>query len=128
MGESTFREIRSNLEQRIRSGDLIEVGRKRKAGTDRTLTTRYMLAYERDNIKRMQVGQERYEPLVSEQTRKDFAGKFNHISDSQRRAVDDILSSRDQVVGLEGVAGAGKTTSLSAIREVAERQGYQVEG
>ena len=32
------------------------------------------------------------------------------------------------MVGLEGVAGAGKTTSLSAIREAAERQGYQVEG
>jgi ATP-dependent exoDNAse (exonuclease V) alpha subunit len=42
--------------------------------------------------------------------------------------VEDILTSRDQVVGLEGVAGAGKTTSLSAIREAAERQGYQVEG
>jgi ATP-dependent exoDNAse (exonuclease V) alpha subunit len=57
-----------------------------------------------------------------------LAGKFDHLSDSQRRAVEEILTSRDQVVGLEGVAGAGKTTSLSAIREAAERQGYQVEG
>ncbi len=32
------------------------------------------------------------------------------------------------MVGLEGVAGAGKTTSLAAIREAAEREGYQVEG
>ena len=57
-----------------------------------------------------------------------MAGKFDHLSDSQRSAVEQILSSRDQVVGLEGIAGAGKTTSLSAIREAAERQGYQVEG
>jgi ATP-dependent exoDNAse (exonuclease V) alpha subunit len=42
--------------------------------------------------------------------------------------VEQILSSRDQVVGLEGTAGAGKTTSLGAIREAAEGQGYQVEG
>jgi len=38
------------------------------------------------------------------------------------------FSSRDQVTALEGVAGAGKTTSLVAIREAAEREGYKVEG
>jgi len=32
------------------------------------------------------------------------------------------------VTALEGVAGAGKTTSLVAIREAAEREGYEVEG
>jgi conjugative relaxase-like TrwC/TraI family protein len=128
MGESTFREIRHNIEQRIQSGEFIEVGRERTVGADRTLTTRDMLDYERDNIHRMHAGQEKHAPLISEQTRQELAGKFDHLSDSQRRAVEDILSSRDQVVGLEGVAGAGKTTSLSAIREAAERQGYQVEG
>ena len=39
-----------------------------------------------------------------------------------------MLSSRDQVTALEGVAGAGKTTSLTAIRAAAEREGYTVEG
>ena len=32
------------------------------------------------------------------------------------------------MTALEGVAGAGKTTSLVAIREAAEREGYKVEG
>jgi ATP-dependent exoDNAse (exonuclease V) alpha subunit len=32
------------------------------------------------------------------------------------------------MTALEGVAGAGKTTSLRAIREAAERQGYKVKG
>jgi ATP-dependent exoDNAse (exonuclease V) alpha subunit len=31
-------------------------------------------------------------------------------------------------MALEGVAGAGKTTSLSAVRQAAEREGYAVEG
>jgi ATP-dependent exoDNAse (exonuclease V) alpha subunit len=39
-----------------------------------------------------------------------------------------ILASRDQVTALEGAAGAGKTTSLSAVRQAAEREGYAVEG
>jgi len=128
MGESALREIRRNLEQRIRTGEFIEVHRACTTGADRMLTTDNMLEYERDNIKRMQTGQERHKPLVAEQTRQELTGKFVHLSNSQRRAVDEILSSRGQVVGLEGFAGAGKTTSLSAIREAAERQGYQVEG
>jgi conjugative relaxase-like TrwC/TraI family protein len=128
MGESTFREVRENLEQRIRSGEFIEVSRERPGGADRTLTTREMLDYERENVTRMKAGQGGHEPLASEQNRQESAGRVDHLSDSQRRAVEEILSSRDQVAGLEGVAGAGKTTSLSAIREAAERQGYQVEG
>jgi conjugative relaxase-like TrwC/TraI family protein len=128
MGESTFREVRQNLEQRVRSGEFIEVDRERTAGADRTLTTRVMLEYEHDNITRMEAGNERHDPLVSEQNRQELAGQFDHLSSSQRRAVAEILSSRDQVTGLEGVAGAGKTTSLCTIREAAERQGYQVEG
>jgi ATP-dependent exoDNAse (exonuclease V) alpha subunit len=46
----------------------------------------------------------------------------------QRQAVRQILASRDRVMALEGVAGTGKTTSLTAIREAAERHGYKVEG
>jgi conjugative relaxase-like TrwC/TraI family protein len=128
MGESTFREVRENLEQRIRSGEFIEVSRERPGGAERTITTRQMLNYERDNIARMQTGRERQDPLVSEETRHELAGNVDRLSHSQRRAVEEILSSRDQVVGLEGVAGAGKTTSLTATREAAERQGYQVDG
>jgi len=52
----------------------------------------------------------------------------SHLSPSQRAAVEQILSSRDQITALEGKAGAGKTTSLAAIREAAERDGYAVKG
>ena len=53
---------------------------------------------------------------------------FEHLSNSQRQAVETILASRDQITGLQGAAGAGKTTSLAAIREAAEKEGYKVEG
>ncbi len=51
-----------------------------------------------------------------------------HLSLSQRNAVETVLTSRDQMMALEGVAGAGKTTSLAAVREAAVRAGYEVEG
>jgi len=42
--------------------------------------------------------------------------------------VDDIFISREKIVGLDGIAGAGKTTTLAAVREGAEADGYRVEG
>ena len=39
-----------------------------------------------------------------------------------------VLESRDQITGLQGAAGAGKTTSLAALRYAAEKEGYTVEG
>jgi ATP-dependent exoDNAse (exonuclease V) alpha subunit len=50
------------------------------------------------------------------------------MSRAQREAVDDIFLSREKILGLDGVAGAGKTTTLTVIQEGAEAQGYRVEG
>ncbi|MGH9606477.1 MAG: AAA family ATPase [Terracidiphilus sp.] len=36
-------------------------------------------------------------------------------------------ASFEEIVGLDGIAGAGKTTTLAVIRESAEAQGYRVE-
>ena len=128
MGKATFREVRENLEQRLRSGELIEVAQERTGTAGRALTTRAMLDYERENITLMRAGQRRQEPLVSEQNRVAWAGEFSHLSKGQRQAVEEIVGSRDQVIGFQGRAGTGKTTSLAAVREAAEREGYQVEG
>jgi conjugative relaxase-like TrwC/TraI family protein len=118
MGQASFEEVRSHFEERVQKGDLIEV----KAPIGRSFTTPEMVGLERDNIERMRAGQERYAPLVQQQAH------FEHLSNSQRQAVETILDSRDQITGLQGAAGAGKTTSLAALREAAEKEGYTVEG
>lgn len=128
LGETTFREIRQNFDQRLRRGDLIEVGKERHAAVGRTFTTQEMLDFERDNLVQMKAGQGKHELLSSEHDREEFAERFAHLSKCQQQAVEEIISSRDQMTGLDGVAGAGKTTSLAAVREAAQRQGYQVEG
>jgi ATP-dependent exoDNAse (exonuclease V) alpha subunit len=66
--------------------------------------------------------------LVSPQLRIWTEDRHSELSRVQHEAVDDIFLSREKIVGLDGVAGAGKTTTLSAIREGAEAQGYRVEG
>ena len=64
---------------------------------------------------------------VSEERLRELHSKFIHLSSKQRQVVEDLSSSRDQLMGLQGTAGAAKTTSLAAVREVAEREGYLVE-
>jgi ATP-dependent exoDNAse (exonuclease V) alpha subunit len=50
------------------------------------------------------------------------------LNPAQRRAIEEILTSRDQIHGLQGLAGAGKTTTLESIREAAQHNGYAVAG
>ena len=76
----------------------------------------------------MQAGRGAYQTLVSGVTRHEIERAHGHLSEAQRAVVEQILASRDRVVALEGVAGAGKTTTLTAIRDAAEREGYRVEG
>jgi hypothetical protein len=118
MGQAGFAEVRSHFEERVQNGDLIEV----KTPIGRSFTTPEMVSLERDNIERMTAGKGRYAPLVQQHNH------FEHLSNGQRQAVEAILESRDQITGLQGAAGAGKTTSLAALREAAEKEGYTVEG
>lgn len=125
MGEASFGEVRERFEKRIESGSLIEVESKSPA---RAFTTERMIQYERDNVTEMRKGQGQYGPLVSSEAWQSVQQNHTHLSTSQRAAVEQILTTQDKIIGLEGVAGAGKTTSLTAVREAAEREGYQVIG
>lgn len=50
------------------------------------------------------------------------------MNENQRTALEQILTCRDQIFGLQGGAGTGKTSVLSVVREVAEQEGYEVRG
>jgi len=50
------------------------------------------------------------------------------LNEAQRRAIEQILTSRDIVQGLQGRAGGGKSTLLQSVSEGAEQHGFHVEG
>src|SRR5215472_9965884 len=127
MGEARLPEIRAEFERRAKDGNLIEVVRPDgRAG--RMYTTREMRGYERELIERMKQGQGTRDVLADGSVREQTMQGHSHLSVSQRCVVETVLTNRDQMMALEGVAGAGKTTSLAAVREAARRAGYQVEG
>jgi conjugative relaxase-like TrwC/TraI family protein len=125
MGGATVAEVKAEFEKRTQAGEFIETSNR---GPGRAFTTEEMIDWERETIQMMRAGQNQHEPIASFKTRREIEQDHSHLSESQHTAVDQILSSRDQVTALEGVAGAGKTTSLAAIREAADRGGFIVEG
>ncbi len=127
MGEASLGQVLVHFRNRIDAGEFIEIDRY-KSPMGRAYTTPEMIEQERDTINVMRSGQGRHEEVVTFATRQQIESGHSHLSASQRSVVDQILSSRDQVIALEGAAGAGKTTSLATIREAAEHEGYTVQG
>jgi conjugative relaxase-like TrwC/TraI family protein len=127
MGQAPLEEVQERFQQRIEQGGLIEV-EQRPGAPGRAFTTMEMIRLERENIQLMREGQNQHPAIVSFEVRRQIEDEYSHLNKSQRIAAEEILSSRDQITGLEGIAGTGKTTVLSALRDAAQREGYQVEG
>jgi len=130
MGEANFAQVRQEFDKRVQTGEFrtVEHGPK-YAGQQ--YTTAAMLRMERETIGQMQEGNRRGygDPMLVEgRVRIETEDRHPELNAGQRQAVDEVLLSRAQIVGLDGVAGAGKTTTLAVVREGAEQAGYTVEG
>jgi conjugative relaxase-like TrwC/TraI family protein len=127
MGDLTYRQVRDNFDQRHGTGEFqIVEGQKHETG--RQFTTRETIAAERQTVGHMQRGQNTVEPIMQQEQAATHATTREFLNPAQRRAIEEVLTSHDRVHGLQGLAGTGKTTTLEAIREGAERNGFAVEG
>jgi conjugative relaxase-like TrwC/TraI family protein len=130
MGNLTYTEARREFEHRVAAGEFRSLGHKEGHAAPQ-YTTAEMIRMERELIGYMQAGNERnygHPMLISPPLRIKIEDRHPELSASQYHAVDEIFLSREKLVGLEGVAGAGKTTTLAVIREGAMAEGYRVEG
>jgi conjugative relaxase-like TrwC/TraI family protein len=127
MGETTYPELRANFEARHVTGEFRTVASERY-DTGRQFTTDEMVRTEREVVQRMQDGQGRVTQIMTIQQAIPLTEAWTQLNRVQRIAIEQILTSHDQIQGLQGLAGAGKTTTLSVIREGAEQNGYSVEG
>jgi len=130
MAQATYEQVRQEFAQRVQRGEFVVVGTVERRAAP-LYTTTEMLHMEQEIIGRMQSGNRRTynDPmLVSPPLRIAIEDGHSELSPAQLRVVDDIFLSREKIVGLDGVAGTGKTTTLAVIREGAEAEGYKVEG
>ncbi len=127
MGETTYKEIRSEFEARRAAGDFRIVDSP-KYTSGRRFTTPETVTAERANVDFMLRGRNAVEPIMSAELAQEQARFRNFLNGSQRRVIEEVLNSTDRVHGLQGRAGTGKTSVLLSIREAAEKSGYVVEG
>ena len=127
MGEITYPQIRAIFETRVTSGEFRLVARE-KHSSGRRFTTTQTIKAENEVVRRVLDGQGRASQLMPVEQAIRLTEARPQLNLAQRSAIEQILTSRDQVHGLQGSAGVGKTASLAEVREGAERNGYLVEG
>jgi len=106
------------------SPELVELG-KDDAGRQR-FTTREMLGVERELLAHAERLAERGGHRVAEHRQRSVLSQ-HRLSDEQRDAFDHVTGPGD-LKALVGVAGSGKSTALSAMREAWEAEGLTVRG
>ena len=127
MGEITHYQVRANIDARLTSGEFQIVERPQSV-PGRQFTTAKTIEAEHEIVRRMRDGQNQIEPILSRPQAIAVADEHRHLNQAQRTVVEHVLSSPDRIQGIQGFAGSGKTTTLTAIRSAAESRGYQVEG
>ena len=127
MGEITHTQISAHLDTRLASGEFQIVERPQSVPS-RQFTTAKTIEAEHEILRRMRDGKNQVEPVLSRLQAIAVADHQQHLNRAQKSVVEDVLIAPDRIQGIQGLAGAGKTTTLTVIRSAAERQGYKVEG
>ena len=126
MGEVTYPQVRANLNARLASGEFQTVERAHMPG--RQFTTAKTIEAEHEIVRRMRDGRSQLQPVMARTEAIQVADRHPHLNRAQKSVVEDVLNSPDHIHGLQGVAGAGKTTTLAVLRSAVEAQGYEVTG
>jgi len=128
MGEITYSHVRQEFERRMQAGEFREAQASVRGPQ---ITTAQMVRMEREIVGQMEQGNRRGfdDPMLLQgRERFDTLKRQPELNRSQQEAVREVFASREKIVGIDGVAGAGKTTTLAVIREGAQAEGYKVEG
>ena len=127
MGETTLAHVKAEFDARHSQGDFRQL-KGEKHATGRSFTTPETIANERANVRHVMSGQDTVKPIMDQETAAAQAATRKFLNEAQRGVITDVLTSRDRIHGVQGLAGTGKTTVLASIREGAEANGYKVEG
>jgi flagellar biosynthesis GTPase FlhF len=127
MGEITYQQVRLDIQRRTQSGEF-HTREHPHTRPSRSFTTARTIREEQEVIHRMSAGRNELAPVLSRQEAITVADRHSHLNRAQKSVIEDVLSSPDRVHGIQGVAGAGKTTTLAVIRDAIAEQGYVVEG
>jgi len=112
-----LKRIETEIETQLKARQLIMAGER--------FTTTEALKREIQAVQIMRHGRGQMQAISNrEQVNRLAEG----LTNGQREALRLTLTTKDQVVGIEGKAGSGKTTMLKRVVQAAQAQGYNVRG
>lgn len=120
-----------NADEKILSGKL-KTGPTVQNENATYYTTARNIANEQKIFASVERGKGTFKAISQEQTTQTMqrvcAEKGWSLKPQQAELVQHICTSQDRIIGVQGLAGTGKTFSLNATREVLEANGYEVRG
>jgi conjugative relaxase-like TrwC/TraI family protein len=130
LGITTYEAVVDEFGKNVDNGNFIRI--TRNPGIDE-VTTSQTVAMEQSNVRTVIGGKGTQTAIVDQEQLDPFLRSITDrqtitLNERQHGAVATILGSTDRIIGLEGLAGTGKTTTLSVLREAVERCGYAVRG
>ncbi|HEX7362244.1 MAG TPA: MobF family relaxase [Bryobacteraceae bacterium] len=127
-GKARLADIEAELVRQHEQGRFLQVDHVRPHAPGARYTTPELVAMERETIERVRAAQEQVRPVAGIDYTVVMSRYGDQLNEEQRRLVYEALTTRDQIFGIQGGAGTGKTTALRAVRELAEEHGYQTVG
>ena len=129
LGNITDRQVHQAIDQLVAREELVPSLLTVNQQKEPALTTPEALKRESQLLKQLNRGQDRMTPIHSPnavQASIERSGKT--LNEGQQQAVALIGTSRDQIIGVQGLAGTGKTYMLEAAKTLVEDGGYSLRG
>jgi conjugative relaxase-like TrwC/TraI family protein len=127
MGRVDLDGVRQAIKSEEQQHTLIRAGKPDWSQPQGSFTTDEMLALERQNLALVKGGIDQAQPIAGAKAVTAWAASKG-LAPDQLNAAELSLTSKSWVTAIEGLAGTAKTTTVGAIREMAEAQGYSVAG
>jgi conjugative relaxase-like TrwC/TraI family protein len=139
-GHHTLDSIKTEVEKRtklsaeeIAAGhahpQLVLVTHYRPNAPGKRYTTRKMLSLEREMIEHVLDRRGKYREIANLPSKDEFRATHRaRLNDNQLYMVWNALHSTDQIIGVQGAAGVGKTTTMGTLAEIGRDYGYTVRG
>ncbi len=119
-----YNDILSEYENMKRDGKILE---KRGLRANKLVTDPVTLSRETRLIELVKNGKNKVEPVDTAENVISVLANTG-LSEEQREVAAFLLATKDRVVGVNGYAGAGKTTTLKPVVETLKERGYDVVG
>lgn len=125
-GKTGLAEIKAELESQKEVGKFVEVSHVRPNAPLWRYTTPEAILDERTVIEAAVHSPQR--APINRISDESLAGRYPQLNEWQRKIIRESLAAEVKITGIQGSAGTGKSTSLSAVRELAEESGWTVQG